>query len=223
MERIAELQEQLAAARAAAAEVAPLRDELSALRADLDSRERSRAEMAQRLQELEQREAQRAEERLRLETRLAAEEERTGALEREVEELQSRHQALVRESEMLLQRTAEEQIGDAPSALEAVERVVLRWASARSHGRTVDVVASYSADFTPPGGDRAGWERSWHRALAAPARVELRDLETRVEGHRAVATFLEVVEGRDGTRAASRRLLLQQENGVWRILEERSG
>ena len=110
-----------------------------------------------------------------------------------------------------------------PSEIEAVAR---SWAAAWSSQSVADYLAFYSDAFVPANGmDLTAWRAQRRQRLSRPEfiRVEIRDLETRIDGpERATIVFRQSYQSDTYSDDVEKTLELARLDGSWKILSERA-
>lgn len=114
-----------------------------------------------------------------------------------------------------------------PSPAKATEASVLSalqaWADAWSKGNADAYIAAYAADYAPPGGTRAAWEKRRRSLLGIAKNVELRIEAPKVtmaaDGH-AVVTFKQYYRSTNARDDLVKQIKFAQRDGRWVIVEE---
>lgn len=109
---------------------------------------------------------------------------------------------------------------------EAVEKAVRDWAAAWAAQDMKRYLAAYASDFeVPAGGSRSGWEEERRQRIVGKdgIQVQVEQLQISVDGHKAVARFLQRYKA-DALNVRSRKTLnLLKQGGAWRITREAVG
>ena len=110
---------------------------------------------------------------------------------------------------------------------EALEETVHSWAMAWSEQRVDDYLASYSVDFTPPGGaSRDEWQEQRRSRILRPSWIRLTlgpITSSEVGEDRMSATFSQAYATETYSDEVLKTLVLEWQEGTWKITEERSG
>ena len=114
-----------------------------------------------------------------------------------------------------------------PSPAKATEASVLSalqaWADAWSKGNADAYIAAYAADYAPPGGTRAAWEKRRRSLLGIAKNVELRieapKFTMAADGH-AVVTFKQYYRSTNARDDLVKQIKFAQRDGRWVIVEE---
>jgi hypothetical protein len=110
---------------------------------------------------------------------------------------------------------------------EALEETVHSWAMAWSEQRVDDYLASYSVDFTPPGGaSRDEWQEQRRSRILRPSWIRLTlgpITSSEVGEDRMSATFSQAYATETYSDEVLKTLVLEWKEGTWKIIEERSG
>jgi tetratricopeptide (TPR) repeat protein len=108
-------------------------------------------------------------------------------------------------------------------AKQAVEQAIQAWAKAWSAKDVDAYLAAYAVGHTGGGLDRPAWEAQRRERLSKPAfiRVEVDKFDIELAGDKATASFRQRYES-DRHRDQTRKILvLQSQDGAWKIVEER--
>lgn len=114
-----------------------------------------------------------------------------------------------------------------PSPAKSTEASVLSalqaWADAWAKGNADAYIAAYAADYTPPGGTRAAWEKRRRGLLGIAKNVELRIEAPKVnmaaDGH-ALVTFKQYYRSTNARDDLVKQIKFAQRDGRWVIVEE---
>ena len=97
------------------------------------------------------------------------------------------------------------------------------WADAWAKGNADAYIAAYAADYTPPGGTRAAWEKRRRSLLGIARNVELRIEAPKVnlaaDGH-ALVTFKQYYRSTNARDDLVKQIKFAQRDGRWVIVEE---
>lgn len=114
-----------------------------------------------------------------------------------------------------------------PPPAKATEASVLAalqaWADAWAKGNADAYIAAYAADYVPPGGTRAAWEKRRRSLLGIARNVELRIEAPKVnlaaDGH-ALVTFKQYYRSTNVRDDLVKQIKFAQRDGRWVIVEE---
>lgn len=104
-----------------------------------------------------------------------------------------------------------------------VEKAIRDWASEWSQRDVAGYLAAYSPNFMPPNGmSRSDWENQRKQRLTAPSyiRVDVSDFDIQQDGNQATARFREHYESNLLNVNVSKKLVLEQISGSWKIVSE---
>lgn len=109
-------------------------------------------------------------------------------------------------------------------AAEDVEAAVKAWAAAWSGQDLPGYLATYSETFTPADGSSlAQWQQVRGQRMAGKGQVEVDSLAVSVDGGEATAKFRQHSSAGGLVVSGRKTLMLRQENGQWRIVQEVDG
>jgi tetratricopeptide (TPR) repeat protein len=105
-----------------------------------------------------------------------------------------------------------------------VEDAVAKWAQAWSRRDADAYLAAYAGDFAASGMTRAAWEAQRRARITAPASIDVKvsDLKIEQQGDIASATFRQTYRSDRLTSTVTKTLKLAPQNGQWRIVGETS-
>jgi Flp pilus assembly protein TadD/ketosteroid isomerase-like protein len=107
-----------------------------------------------------------------------------------------------------------------------VEAAVQAWAAAWSAKNMADYLGAYGKDFAVPGKQsRKAWEEERRLRIVGKASISVKvsELQVKVEGDKAVASFRQAYKADSLSVSGRKRLNLQKVGGRWLIVNEVSG
>jgi ketosteroid isomerase-like protein len=107
-----------------------------------------------------------------------------------------------------------------------VEAAVQAWAAAWSAKNMADYLGAYGKDFAVPGKQsRKAWEEERRLRIVGKASISVKvsELQVKVEGDKAVASFRQAYKADSLSVSGRKRLNLQKVGERWLIVNEVSG
>jgi tetratricopeptide (TPR) repeat protein len=116
-----------------------------------------------------------------------------------------------------------EPVNSAPASKE-IEATVTRWAQSWSTRNVDAYLAAYASDFTADGLSHAEWEAQRRARITAPATIDVKisNLKIEQQGDVALARFKQAYRSDRHQSTVSKTLKLTLQNGQWRIVDETS-
>jgi len=115
---------------------------------------------------------------------------------------------------------------DAAETRKAVETAVLSWAKAWSSKNVEAYLKAYSPDFAPAGKQsRAAWQKERHDRIVGKKNISvtLSELNIRVNGEQAVASFRQAYKADSLSVSSQKTLNLKKSAHTWLITRESTG
>ncbi len=119
---------------------------------------------------------------------------------------------------------ADKSDGSSTQPDDAVQKAITDWATAWSSRNVANYLSFYAANFTPPQDmTRSDWEALRKQRLTAPKyiRVMVSDFKIQRNGNQATATFNERYESNTLKVNTGKALVLELQNGTWKIVAEK--
>ena len=112
------------------------------------------------------------------------------------------------------------------SGVRQVESAVQAWAAAWSTKNMTKYLGAYGEDFDPPGKQtRKAWEEERRLRIVGKASISVKisDLQIKVEGDKAVASFRQAYKADKQSVSSRKHLNFQKVGQRWLIVNEVSG